>query len=129
MLAGKDRSAKEITGLIGTTNKPEVAEEAKSRPLTRGSTEFVVAEQMFEASHGEAGKRHDALEKEVVAKRKARDDALAAAGGNRTDPRVVKAQAEYDRVHAQYADLADEADAFATSDDAARTPRDSNLEL
>ena len=129
MLAGKGRSAKEITGLIGTTNKPEVAEEAQSRPLTRGSTEFVVAEQMFEASHGEAGKRHDALEKEVVAKRKARDDALAAAGGNRTDPRVVKAQAEYDRVHAQYADLADEADAFATSDDAARTPRDSNLEL
>jgi hypothetical protein len=124
MLAAKRFTPAEITVLVGTTRKPEVATEAKSRPLTRGSTEFVVAEQLFEATHGEAGRRHKAVEQEAMAKRKARDAALAAAGGDRTDPRVVKAQQEYDKAHAAYIELADEADAFATGDQAAQTPRD-----
>jgi hypothetical protein len=59
-----------------------------------------------------------------MAKRKARDAALDASGGDRTDPRVVKAQQEYDKAHAAYAELADETDAFATGDEAAQTPRD-----
>lgn len=127
LAAKKNRTAAEITALVGTTKRPEVATEAKSRPLAPGTAEFVVAEQLFEARHGKAGKRHDALEEEVVAKRKARDAALAAAGGNRADPKLVKAQAEYDKVHAEYADLADEADAFATGDEAAKTPRELEL--
>jgi hypothetical protein len=124
MLAAKGRTVNQITRLIGTTQKPEVAAEAKSRPLKRGTPEFVVAEEMFEAVHGAGAKRHDKLEKEVVEKRKALDAALAAAGNNRADPKVVKAQGEYDAVHAQYADLADEADAFATGSEAAKTERE-----
>ena len=125
MLAGKGKTPAQITPLIGTTSKPDVAQEAKSRPLERGSTEFVVAEQLFDATHGEAGRRHDALEKDVVAKRKVRDAALAAAGGNKLDPAVVKAEADYVKVRDEYAQLADEADAFATGEEAGRTPRDS----
>jgi hypothetical protein len=124
MLAAKGRTPAQITTLVGTTRKPDVAVEAKSRPLVRGSTEFVVAEQLFEATHGDAGRRHEALEQTALTKRKALDAALDGAGGNRADPRVVKAQAEYDKAHAAYADLADETDAFATGDEAAQTPRD-----
>jgi hypothetical protein len=129
MLAAKGRTAPQITKFVGTTAKPEVAVEAKSRPLARGSTEFVVAEQLFDATHGEAGKRHDDLEKKVTEKRKARDAALAAAQNNKEDPAVLKAEAEYDKVRDEYADLADEADAFATAEEAGKTPRNVDLDF
>jgi hypothetical protein len=127
LAASKTRSAAQITALTGTTEKPEVAIEAKTRPFERGTPEFVVAEELFDATHGSEGKRHDALERRVVAKRKERDAALKAANGDRTDPRVVKAQREYDAVFEQYADLADETDAFATGKEAQQTNR--SLEL
>lgn len=123
MLAAKKKTPQQINKLIGVVDEPAVGEEAKSRPLERDTSEFVVAEQLFEATHGAAGKRHDELEDQVVKKRKALDAALKAANGNRLDRRVVKAQKEFDVAHAQYADLADEADAFATGFEAQGTAR------
>jgi hypothetical protein len=98
-----------------------IAREAKSKPLTRGSMEAVIAQGWFDSVYGSGAEHREAVLNELTAAGNALRAAQAARDKNptpATEAALVKAQERNTKALEGHSNLAEENDAFATEAEA-----------
>lgn len=126
MLAAKGLLEADIIRRMGFTgNARAVAKDAVNNPLSKGSTEFLIAEDQFDAELGSGQQRHRQIEAEVVAAAKAFDIAKRRQDSEpspRNAEAQAAAQARLDRTREAHDAEATETDAILTEREAAQLP-------